>query len=621
MRRLRRPAGPTLLVTAMLVLLPLLAVMQYRWVGQLSNAERERLQRNLHATTEDFTRSLDRELARAIVGLQADAAVLDDLDPSGYADRYAAWRAITADPEIVAGIFVADFADDARTVRLRRWDAAGRAFVAAEWPAALARVRTRVEQDARAFAEKREPVFAGPAHVLSADGQALVVPVVPVPLPPPRTNALPEPRFSLTIVQLNRLHIDREVLPALVARHFGPQGSVDYHVAIVSRQEPARVIFESEPGDAAKLAAHADVKEEFFGLGSDYFGLMRQAAASLRSSTPPGTPERRLFFSVFNRGPQAGPPRRSEDGTRWLLLVRHRAGSLEAAVGRARTRNLAFSFGVLLLMATSVGLLALAARRAQSLARQQIEFVAAVSHELRTPVAVIGAAADNLAQGVVKEPSRVRQYGTTIQGEARRLGETVERVLQFAGIQAGHAVAQRTTVQPEDVVREALAASSSMAEDAGAQIEVQVPGALPLVVADRGALRSAIQNLVVNAIKYGGPQPWVGVSVCLGASRRRPEVEIRVTDRGLGIPPSEQARVFEPFYRGVAALSRQIQGNGLGLSIVRSIVDAHGGRVTLQSTQGEGSTFTIHLPAAAASEQPHVRRLEAAAASGKGGSS
>jgi hypothetical protein len=95
MRRPRRPAGLTLFVTAMLVLLPLLAVMQYRWVGQLSDAERERLQRNLHATTEDFTRSLDRELARAIVGLQADAAVLDDRVWSLYAVKYAAWRTVS----------------------------------------------------------------------------------------------------------------------------------------------------------------------------------------------------------------------------------------------------------------------------------------------------------------------------------------------------------------------------------------------------------------------------------------------------------------------------------------------------------------------------------------------
>lgn len=611
MGRMRRPAGLTLLVTAMLVLLPLLAITQYRWVGQLSDAERERLQRNLHATTGDFTRSLDLEIARAVVGLQVDAATLDDADWTRYAEKYAAWRSITVDPAVVADVFVADLPGTAGTVRLRRWDAAQRVFAAAEWPAGLAAVRTRVEGEARAFSASKEPPSARPSDLLSPDGRALVMPVASVaPMPPEGISAKLRPRFSYTIVQLDRAHIDREVLPELVARHFGPQGSLDYHVAIVEQQDPTHVIFESEAGDAARLAVQADIKEGFFGMGRDHFGLIRRAAASLRSTVPAGTPpERRLFYSVFSRsGPSAGPPPRSADGTRWLLLVRHRAGSLEAAVERARARNLGLSFGLLLLMATSVGLIALAARRAQALARQQIEFVAGVSHELRTPVSVIGAAADNLAQGVVSDPSRVRQYGSTIQTEARRLGETVERVLQFAGIQAGRAAPDPSMVKPETVIREALAASASVVEPSGAHIEVSVPEDLPLVFGDRVTLRSAVQNLVINAVKYGGPRPSVQVSARVGGSRRRPEVEIRVRDRGLGIPQAEHARIFEPFYRGTAALSRQIQGNGLGLSIVRTVVEAHGGRVTLQSAPGEGSTFAIALPVASATEAPHDDR-------------
>ena len=117
-------------------------------------------------------------------------------------------------------------------------------------------------------------------------------------------------------------------------------------------------------------------------------------------------------------------------------MAKHRAGSLEAAVCRGALRNLMVSSGVLLLLTLAIGLILVSARRAQDLARQQMEFVAAVSHELRTPVSVIGAAAGNLADGVVGDPQRVRKYGETIQGEARRLAETVERVLQLAGIAA-----------------------------------------------------------------------------------------------------------------------------------------------------------------------------------------
>ncbi len=144
---------------------------------------------------------------------------------------------------------------------------------------------------------------------------------------------------------------------------------------------------------------------------------------------------------------------------RWKLVARHRAGSLEAAVGAARTRNIALSFGVLLLMAVTVGVLARTARRAERLARQQIEFVAAVSHELRTPVSVIGAAAENLADGLVVDPARVKQYGTRIQTESRRLGDTVERVLLYAGIEAGHAVGHRMPVPVGTLIGDAVTAS------------------------------------------------------------------------------------------------------------------------------------------------------------------
>ena len=129
--------------------------------------------------------------------------------------------------------------------------------------------------------------------------------------------------------------------------------------------------------------------------------------------------------------------RPAEDFGRWRLLVQHQSGSLEAAVARARRQNLAISFGVLLLLTVSIALLAATSRRAHRLARQQMEFVAGVSHELRTPVAVIRSAAENLSHGVVDSGDRVKRYGQLLETEARRLGEMVERVLQYAGHRVG----------------------------------------------------------------------------------------------------------------------------------------------------------------------------------------
>jgi signal transduction histidine kinase len=272
-------------------------------------------------------------------------------------------------------------------------------------------------------------------------------------------------------------------------------------------------------------------------------------------------------------------------------------------VAGARTRNFVLSSGILALLAAAIGLIVVSARRADRLARQQLEFVAAVSHELRTPVSVIGAAAGNLADGVVGEPARVKKYGETIRGEARRLAETVERVLQLAGIAAGRASASRVAISIPTLVDDAIDASRAEIERAGATIEVSVapelrnqptdPGGVQQVIGDGAALRSAIQNLISNAIKYGGSQPWVRVS----AKPAGPRVtRIVVEDRGLGIAAEDRKHVFEPFYRGREAVSRQIQGSGLGLHLVRRIVEAHGGSVSVQSEPNHGSTFTVELP-------------------------
>ena len=269
----------------------------------------------------------------------------------------------------------------------------------------------------------------------------------------------------------------------------------------------------------------------------------------------------------------------------WRLVAKHRAGSLEAAVAAARTRNFILSSGILALLATAIGLIVVSARRADRLARQQLEFVAAVSHELRTPVSVIGAAAGNLADGVVDEPDRVRKYGATIQAEARRLGETVERVLQLAGIAAGRGTAAGTPIPVTTLVQDAVAACRPEIEHAGATIEVAfapdrargraIRPACSACVGDATALRSAIQNLISNAIKYGGESRWVRVAATATAHRA---TQITVEDRGIGIPADDRKHIFEPFYRGREAVSQQIQGSGLGLHLVQRIVEAHGGR-------------------------------------------
>ncbi|MGH9175194.1 MAG: sensor histidine kinase, partial [Vicinamibacterales bacterium] len=346
------------------------------------------------------------------------------------------------------------------------------------------------------------------------DEQSVVVPVMRVTAGPLSGDAHPAPPevklLGFTIIRLDLAALGKQLLPALVKRHlFDPDGRTDFLVAVVSREDPSNVVFESEEGAASVAGSTPDVTASLLGPRIGPMLLMardgRRGGPPPPPPAPPTTTENRVLVDVIES-------RRGDGGMRtetrafaggeghWRLVATHRSGSLEAAVAAARTRNFLLSSGILLLLTTAIGLIVVSARRADRLARQQLEFVAAVSHELRTPVSVIGAAAGNLADGVVEEPGRVKKYGATIQTEARRLAETVERVLQLAGIAAGRSAASPMIISGHALINDALNAVGHDIELAGVTVDRDVPDSLPSVAGDALALRSALQNLIGNAV-------------------------------------------------------------------------------------------------------------------------
>ena len=622
----------TVLAAAVLVLLPALAWLQYSWLDQIADADRERRERTLRTAASQLAQELETELGKATMGLQLEGAMVEQHAWSNYAARYQAWADAAISPDIVKAIYFAEGPDlghePAPNVSpLRVWKADVRTFELTEWPAELQSVKLRFSSENRRVEVQagsrggggrmgggaRFERFLIPPMTLGNE-QVLIAPVMHF-LPRPAASD-PDERpgpadvklLGFTIIRLDLVALGREVLPELVRRHlFDDRGHSEYLVGVVRREEPSHVVYESEPGAAAAATAQPDASTALLSgrLGPMFFMGDRRDGPPRKGDRRP--PDDRVVVNVFEaRQGRGGPSFESRalgggEGN-WRLVAKHRAGSLEAAVSAARTRNFALSSGILALLATAIGLIVVSARRADRLARQQLEFVAAVSHELRTPVSVIGAAAENLADGVVDEPGRVKKYGETIQSEARRLAETVERVLQLAGIAAGRASAARVPIAVKSLIDEAVASCRHEIEKAGATVDVDVapellnddakaPGGVWRIAGDETALRSALQNLITNAIKYGGDTPRVRVSAQYAGGAR-----ITVEDRGLGIDAEDRKHLFEPFYRGREAVSRQIQGSGLGLHLVKKIVEAHGGTVSVQSEAGKGSAFTIALP-------------------------
>ena len=391
-----------------------------------------------------------------------------------------------------------------------------------------------------------------------------------------------------------------QLFPAIARRHFGADEDGEYALVVAAKGDPQQVFYRSSPSDAAP--GPGDASALLFGFRMEDVGeeeppafQMPRPAPSpgLHSEPPKGRPETRGFGGLRRGG---GPPRGEPEGL-WRLVVTHRAGSVDQVVAAARRRNLAVSALILALLGVSVVLIVVSAQRARRLAERQLEFVAGVSHELRTPVAVISAAGENLADGIVADPERVKQYGRVVRDEARRLAEMVEQVLDFAGSYAGRRAYRFEDLDLQDLAHQCLEALRPALDEAGATIETSFEPGLPPVKGDRAALRRAVLNLLQNAIKYGGPAPRIRLRIAGVRGPRQPEVQIAVEDQGLGIAAGEQGLIFEPFVRGEEAKARQIRGSGLGLSLVKRIVEAHSGRISVTSAEGVGSTFVIALPA------------------------
>jgi signal transduction histidine kinase len=398
------------------------------------------------------------------------------------------------------------------------------------------------------------------------------------------------------VVELDRATIQNRILPDLAKQYFTGAQGLDYLIAVVPGAPGQPPVYSSDPGFGAEDIQDADGRMDIFGtstvrrFGSSIY-VFHELSENARLAALPGSMGQSWFPLLEDSAVTDG----------WQLVVRHRrGGALGAFVAELRRRDLAISFGLLFLLAVSVAMLIVASLRASRLAKLQMDFVTTVSHELRSPLAIISSAAENIMHGVVEGGTQMKQYGKVIENQSRRLHRLVEQVLLFAAMRENR---QRFSPRPldiEEIVNATLAGTADLIEASQFTIEKNIPGGLPRVNGDLFALSQCLQNLVTNALKYSGGQRWVGIEARVheDAAQGR-EVWINVSDRGIGIDARDLPRVFEPFYRSSAATAAQIHGTGLGLSLAKNIAEAMRGQLTVVSRPGEGTTFTLRLPALA----------------------
>jgi signal transduction histidine kinase len=251
----------------------------------------------------------------------------------------------------------------------------------------------------------------------------------------------------------------------------------------------------------------------------------------------------------------------------------------------------------LLVLAIGIGswLIVADLNRQLTLARQKTDFVSNVSHELKTPLTSIRMFSELLAEGRVNDPVKQRSYLSIITAETARLSRLINNVLDFARIERGEKKYHFQTCDLNTLLRNTADTYRPHLEANGFQFDCELPDSPLIVNGDRDALAQVIVNLLSNAEKYSDGRKEI--SVCLEQQTNPlPHVEVKVLDRGLGVPDGSEEKIFEQFYRAHDSLSSGIQGSGLGLTLARQIARAHGGEVVYEPRDGGGSCFTLRLP-------------------------
>lgn len=286
---------------------------------------------------------------------------------------------------------------------------------------------------------------------------------------------------------------------------------------------------------------------------------------------------------------------------RWATAVR---SATEINLGKSIAdslfyRPLLLGGMVMLLLGGCIGFLIILLYRAETVAELQMELVASVSHELRTSLSGILSAGENIRDGYVESPKDLKFYGSILTSQARRLTEFVDRILLFASTRAGTKKYSITPLSVADIVASVRKNLKEELAEEGYRLEVHIDSDVHDVLGDLSGVSVCLQNLIGNAIKYGGQDRWIGLFVTRQHTKDHGlEIQFRVQDHGRGLSAAHLYKIFQPFYRTPDVVAAQIHGTGLGLSLSTRIAESLGGRISVVSELGKGSTFTLHLRAA-----------------------
>lgn len=614
-------------LSGMVALLAIVAILQYRWTMEVTQATDARIGSDVQSLMMDWHYDLYRELSAICATLQVgpDSGARDNWQD--YLQRYSLWNRGTNYETFTEGIGArANFVENvyiwetsnARKPRLLRFNAQAKTIEAdtvppelepllgrlverssslatalGAWELAVPSAETKRPSERRLSSPNSQPSDPITGWQFDANIPAIVHPIIHQRNVNEQVNTVARGRLDWIVVLLDLQTLRKRTLPDLTRRYFETRQGLEYKVTIARGLDPRRVVYASDPQPETADLAKADATMNIFGpppeSGANHSWQVFTTGNSLKSADWHSFSGPVWFHTIeYTAGQEP-----------WVLILQHRNGPLDAVVKEIRRRNMLIGGIVLLLLTVDMGLIVIASRRAHKLAKLQLNFVASVSHELLTPLAAIYCTGQNAMDGLLQTEHDLVEHGAIITGQARQLIDLVKQILLFASTDRGSSHYSMRPLQVAEILQCVRKNVALIAEGAGFAIEEEVPEGLPLVLGDLSALSQCLQNLIVNAVKYSGKSRWIGISASAHKMTDDSiEVWIAVQDRGLGISRADLPLIFDEFYRSPRTVDAQIHGTGLGLAVAKRIAEAMGGRLSVTSEVGAGSTFTLHLPAA-----------------------
>ena len=647
-------------LAVMVIALVTLAYLQYHWLGSVSVGERARLEESLQASSENFATDYDKVFKNAANSFRVQAFNESDRLEEVLERSYAHWKLKTGYPELIDSLFVIsgvnneNFKAEYFHVEQKKMKEVHGVDRIKKWVA-----KSSFKDKSNSLKFNDTPTLGKSSFITVPIRKFSVIPdatniTVTGDLDniTSRVSLTLEDTSDLILLKLSNGVIKDEIIPALAKTYFSESYDDQYYLQIRSTDESDApyyvssdeidinqtpdvraklnkvdltnfIIFDSGvftgtlPESAGNINAVHSVSREIQGLSinktdtTNILAITQSFSTNERIKNAVTFGDSSYSYSYSTNSGQNRSRQRTSfndtlitarfnnalgGNTNWELWLTSKAGSLDNFVAQTRLTNLGISFFILAILGISGFLIVLYSQRSQVLADQQMLFVAGVSHELRTPLSVIRSAAENMSDGVVGTREKQKEYADLMLKEGRRLSDMVDHIMEYSGIQSGRKVYHFSRVDTKDFFEQAISDMMPIVHDHGFTVDYNLDTRLDTVDLDQDAIKLCVSNLINNGMKFSEQPHTIMVDVSPGTINKKPAICCSITDQGIGISEEEQKRIFDPFFRGQKPLKEQVKGNGIGLSLVKKVVEAHKGVIEVQSEVGKGTTFRVFIP-------------------------